>query len=189
MVQTVCKTCNSEFSTYPCRVKNGFAKYCSNPCKNRAMMGTHRGREIQKGEHLSPSTEFKKGQKSPNFKGGHRSKSGYLWIWKPKHHRAGKSGYVLNSVLVAEKSISRKLADDELVHHINCVKSDDRPENLKVIKKSDHMKIHKSRLGMKNSPEHKRKISLNHRRYQSPETRKKISDTMKRLKLSPQLYK
>ena len=167
----------------------GIKKYCSNPCKNKAMIGTHRGKEIKKGEHLSLETEFKKGQKSPNFKGGHRSSNGYLWKWKPGHHRAGKSGYVLNSVLVAEDTIGRKLSDDELVHHINCVKSDDRPENLQVVKKSDHMKIHRPRLGMKNSAEHRRKISKNHRGHQTPETRKKISETMKRLRLSPQLYK
>jgi len=91
---------------------------------------------------LKCSAHFTSGEKSPNYKGGMRSKSGYLWIYKPNHHRAMKSGYVLNSVLVAEKTIGRKLLDTEIAHHIDKNKLNDKPENLKIMDRKEHKCLH-----------------------------------------------
>jgi thymidylate synthase (FAD) len=44
--------------------------------------------------------------------------------------------------VVAEQKLGRPLADEEMVHHINLDKKDNRPENLHICNNSTHKKIH-----------------------------------------------
>ena len=142
MIKRICNVCNKPFYVYPSDIKYCGAKYCSNLCKNIGHKGLHRGKEIKKGQHLSSLTEFKKGEPSLNNKGGYQSPVGYLWIWKPEHHRANKSGYVLNCILVVEDKTKRELLSSEVVHHKNEIKSDDRIENLQVMTREEHKSYH-----------------------------------------------
>ena len=45
-------------------------------------------------------------------------------------------------VVVAERMIGRPLDPDEVVHHANGQKADNRPENLMVMKRRDHQRVH-----------------------------------------------
>jgi len=156
MIKIICKICGKKFSASPSRIKT--KKYCSNPCRNKSMIGGHIGKEIQKGQHLSPKTEFKKGQPCPNFK-GFINVAGYIYIYQPKNHRATKNGYVKRSILVAEKTFNHSLKDNEIVHHINKNKSDDRPQNLIIMTRNKHMALHKNSKGYKWTKKQREKLS------------------------------
>lgn len=61
---------------------------------------------------------------------------GYVQVWWPEHHRAGRRGgsrgWVFHHVIVAERILGRRLEPGEVVRHANGVKHDNRPENLFV---------------------------------------------------------
>lgn len=50
--------------------------------------------------------------------------------------------YQLIHRAVMEKQLGRKLSDDEVVHHINGNKDDYTPENLQLLTRSEHSKMH-----------------------------------------------
>lgn len=84
------------------------------------------------------------------WKGGKTKANGYHIIYKPDHLRANKQGYIAEHILIAEKILGRPLKyygkshkNNEIPHHINFIKSDNREENLFVCKnQSEHYKIH-----------------------------------------------
>ena len=75
-----------------------------------------------------------------------RMLNGYILQYAPKHHRAirsgGEKGYVYEHILVAEKTIKRKLLPDEEVHHLDFNRSNNAPGNLIVLSSEAHVKIH-----------------------------------------------
>jgi hypothetical protein len=74
---------------------------------------------------------FSKGIIPHNYAGGITYKhDGYKMILNKNHPNSGKFKYVKNSRLVVEKHIGRILKRNEIVHHINENKTDDRIENL-----------------------------------------------------------
>jgi AraC-like DNA-binding protein len=70
--------------------------------------------------------------------------SGYVQILKHGHPRADKVGYVPEHTLVMEQIIGRYLKDNEVVHHINGDKSDNRPNNLRLMTAFQHKQMHSS---------------------------------------------
>jgi hypothetical protein len=56
--------------------------------------------------------------------------------------------YKQNHRLVMESILGRKLTDDEVVHHIDGNKQNNAPENLVVLTRSEHARIHKKQRCM-----------------------------------------
>ena len=75
---------------------------------------------------------------------GHLKKHnrGYVLVYVPKHPKAHKDGYVQFHTVVMERNIGRYLNDDEVVHHINHIRDDNKIENLQLMKKHEHMSMH-----------------------------------------------
>ena len=123
---------NKGLTINDCRVK----KYVEN------------GRSKRFGKKPSESTKLKmseshKGDRHWNWKGGrYESQEGYIFVKAPKNHRADVRGYIREHDLVMEKHLKRKLEKNEIVHHINGVRNDNRRENLVVMIHNEHNRLH-----------------------------------------------
>lgn len=114
-----CSYCGKEFRSFPCYEKrNRKNRFCSKQCE-ADFKSLHNTRDSWRGGCLSKST-------------------GYIYI-----RIDGK--YVAEHTLVMEKKIGRRLFPDEVVHHINGIKTDNRPENLMLMTNVDHVKLHKKK--------------------------------------------
>ena len=92
----------------------------------------------------------KRGNKHPNWKGGRNFRNGHLFIMVKEHPSADEYGYVAEHRLVAEKVLGRYLKTNEVVHHINRDKLDNRNCNLLVCEHGYHSSLHRrmERLGV-----------------------------------------
>ena len=72
------------------------------------------------------------------------SKGDYNYSIVRNHPNSTKYGYVLEHRVVVENSIKRLLRSNEIVHHKNGNKKDNRIENLEIMSASDHARIHHS---------------------------------------------
>lgn len=71
-----------------------------------------------------------------------RHNGGYIRAYVPKHPNAQKDGYVMLHTVIMEQSLGRYLNDNEVVHHINHNKADNRIENLMLMDKHEHLSMH-----------------------------------------------
>lgn len=117
-VLRVCERCSAPFRTWASEVRRGGGKYCSRSCYE-AM------------QHVQV------GALSPRWKGGRSlNPAGYMLEHRSNGNHIGEHRAIM------ERILGRRLGTDEHVHHVNHDRADNRPENLQVMPKTEHLRLH-----------------------------------------------
>lgn len=94
-------------------------------------------------QKMSRSRRHRVGPLAPGWKGGRARNGRYFLLLKPDHPCANGRGYILEHRFIMEQHLGRHLFPDEVVHHLNNNPSDNRLENLKLLRDdSEHGKMH-----------------------------------------------
>jgi hypothetical protein len=111
---------------------------CERPKRCRELCSAHYRRLLAKGDVVADDPIGKHWRPGTRAVGhvdtGHRLKTrdGYMRIYLPSHPNAQAHGWVLEHRKVMADHLGRPLADDELVHHKNGDRLDNRLENLEL---------------------------------------------------------
>ena len=105
--------------------------------------------ESRKGVRLSEETKAKMSLAHRCYYDGlngyghtKKTKNGYVLTYCPCHPNAHSDGYVFLHTVIVERELGRYLNENEVAHHINHVRDDNRPENLMLMDRKEHMSIH-----------------------------------------------
>ena len=131
-----CEICGKSFYRKPIEIKKGHNRFCSLNCFGISRIKEYSGKGNPfYGKRHSNKTKMIISKK--RWKCGWGMSSGYL-----RYTRCGKKPNMLLHREVAEKIIGRRLRKEEVVHHIDGNKTDNRKDNLMVMVRSDHMMLH-----------------------------------------------
>lgn len=120
-----CAICEKDLILQKSRSKNK-RHYCSKPCRLEGMRRFDSKRIIDTIKQRKRIDKLLLGKRGKSI-----SYDGYYWFSNKKIHRH-----------IMEQHIGRKLLPTEIVHHINGDKLDNRIENLQIVSRSEHNKIH-----------------------------------------------
>lgn len=80
------------------------------------------------------------------YKNGQYKENGYILVQAPSHPCRKRNGYIRKHRLVIEKQIGRYLQPNEMSHHVNKIRDDNRPENLMAFKtRANHVNFEAGR--------------------------------------------
>lgn len=169
IVEYDCEQCGKHVrkSRSPANMKNP-PRFCSQRCNGFARKGTGSGPSLNHrfecemcsrmcSVYRPPSAQAprfcslqclgdsQRGSGNPSYSGGRvLMAAGYIWELSPGHPHADCRGYVYEHRRVMERQIGRYLTPEEVVHHRNRVRSDNRPENLQLLaSQAEHMRLHR----------------------------------------------
>jgi len=101
------------------------------------------GEAIKLAYHKYPQMGYKTGDMHPRYNGyrTYETRTGYVRVYKPDHHRSGVNGYIFEHILVWEDAHKIPLPEGWTVHHLNGIKNDNRPENLVGMPSRAHSQV------------------------------------------------
>lgn len=126
-IQLICTICGTQFFEKPSQASNRrtSSKSCFAQLQSQKMSGENNHQYGKRGAARGAA-----------YKGGRFSSAyGYTKVLT-------QDGYAFERRLAMEKKLGRSLRRDEVVHHINGDKSDNRPENLEPLSRSEHTRHH-----------------------------------------------
>ena len=162
-IERICETCGAKFLALESCIRQGSGRYCSRVCS-----GLGRRRDVQRkclrcgasftvknwivtkdgGKYCTFECSIRTGEDSPGWKGGAHINNGYRVIDRRRERREGEgSGRIFEHRLMMEKIIGRKLTTDEVVHHIDENRLNNSPENLQILTRAEHLRLHLSANG------------------------------------------
>ena len=104
--------------------------------------------------HYFKVTKFSfKGENHGFWNGGKYYNRGYVLISRKEHPYSNSTGYIQEHRLIMEKHLGRYLTKDEVVHHINGIRDDNRISNLQVMTNKEHSLLH---LNFRKIKEHRK---------------------------------
>lgn len=124
-----------EIETRP-RITQRTKERISNSTKGRPSYWRGKKRNDEVREKISISKSNGIGKKTI-------SNNGYIRIYFPDHPKSDHWGRISEHDLIMECLIGRWLKDDEVVHHKNGIRTDNRKENLVLMTRSEHTRLHR----------------------------------------------
>lgn len=152
----ICDYCEKQFYRGYFEANKNKHHFCNDKCyRTWINNGNHhrKGKRLNKKHVENLKLAWKNrdgtGNKNPSWKGGRiKNYAGYIKVYEPVLAKDRyKEPYIPEHRLVMEKYLGRKLRKEEVVHHINGKKDDNRVENLMLFKnQKEHTKYENSNI-------------------------------------------
>lgn len=117
----------------------------------KQITGTHNHRLMKRDgtfckiEDLKPNDAMMPFYRRDLFNSCKEEGDGYRWIYT-MDKRSSLNGWVAEHCVIGEMLKGSTICDNEVVHHKNFIKYDNRPENLQVMTDKEHQQLHENIL-------------------------------------------
>ena len=134
----------NKYCSMSCRVVERVPRTCLNCGKVTYIKVSELRRRPNRGNYCSTLCRARHVVK-PLRRGGRKITNGYVLVLSPDHPHVQSGGYVFEHRLLMEQHLGRFLDPEEVVHHVNGRTTDNRIENLVLMDRVEHLRLHAER--------------------------------------------